>query len=293
VPLPLPPPPGVTRAQTEELSTFTEVEAYQEPSDLKNWIVGDDSRGAIEDDGIASIDITPIPPARRDAVVIGALIALGLVVAIIGFVLTRNGDDTPVATGAIDHENPFEAPSVPEVAVAKPDSTTPPVIGDLGGPTPRTPPPDRADKPRPDRSINAGKDRKVDDRKVDDKKVDDKRADGKKTDDKKADDKQVAVAAPTPAPAPVPAPPPTGGNAATLVKDGMKLFISGKQREALASFEQARKKAPGYAPAYRGIGMAKQGLGDKTGAATAFRKYLELAPTAGDAGLIKKRLEKL
>jgi serine/threonine protein kinase/outer membrane biosynthesis protein TonB len=299
-PLPLPlPPPGVSRAQTEELSTFTEVEAYQEPSDLKNWIV-DDARTVMDDDGILSMDVTPVPPARRDAVVIGALIALAMLVAVIGFVLTRDRGDRSVASGATDEESPFEAPREPVVAaVPDPQPTTAPVIGDLGGPTPRpTPAPapgDQpvADKPRPDRQKPGDRKpdvTKPDVRKPDDRKVDDRKVDDRKVDDKKVDDKQVAVA---PAPTPPPAQPPTATNAAGLVKDGMKLFISGKQREALASFEQARKKAPGYAPAYRGIGMAKQGLGDKTGAATAFRKYLELAPSAGDAGQIKKRLEKL
>ncbi len=87
--------------------------------------------------------------------------------------------------------------------------------------------------------------------------------------------------------------PAPGASADALTKDGMRLFIGGKHRDALAKFRLARASNRGYAPAYRGMGMAQQALGDKRGAASSFKTYLRLAPRAADAPAIRARLEKL
>jgi serine/threonine protein kinase len=253
------------RARTEELSTFTEVTAYPDPP-----------AGAA---GPSQSQVTPVPPARRDTVVIGALIALGLVVAAIGFVLTRGGDTSAPAAAKVREEDGAVAaapgagggaaagglvePVMPGAMAIEMD----PVEGaaddaEVGSRTDRGHKKDRAERP----------DRK-----------------------EKGDRKEK----PDPTPEPVKVEPPTvaapgaPASAGDLVKAGTKLFVAGKPREALASFEQAKTRSPGFAPAYRGIGMAKSQLGDKRGAAAAFRKYLELAPSAGDAASIKARLEKL
>jgi serine/threonine-protein kinase len=318
------------RPQTEELSTFTEVEAYrappdplaEEPSVVKQWLV--DDAGTVLDENAAAkvaaleairhgefqakeVEPTPrpvVPPARRDAVVIGGLIGLGLVVAIVGFVLTRGGDDdetTPapakVAAGAAVGGAGAGAGEPPEIDMVGTGDTQPggPVIGDLGGPTrPGTKP----DKPTPSREDRDDKRSGRDDRDRDDKRRDGKsdkankadKADGAKADGTKA---EADGTKPDPESAAEPTTAPSGSSANALVKEGAKHFVAGKLKEALASFEMAKHRAPGYAPAYRGIGMVKQRMGDRSGAAAAYRKYLALAPKAGDAASIRTKLEKL
>ena len=49
----------------------------------------------------------------------------------------------------------------------------------------------------------------------------------------------------------------------------------------------------GYAAAYRGLGLALTELHENEKAATAFKTYLRSAPSARDAPLIKKVVEKL
>jgi tetratricopeptide (TPR) repeat protein len=168
-----------------------------------------------------------------------------------------------------------------------------PVIGDLGGP-PR--PGAKPERTNPERT-NPGKDVRDDkraakddrDRDRDDKDKGHKdgkgdKPDGGKPDGGKPDGQPATEPQPTPPPSP---------SADALVKEGAKHFVAGKLKEALASFEMAKHRAPGYAPAYRGIGMVKQRMGDRSGAAAAYRKYLALAPKASDASSIRGKLEKL
>jgi serine/threonine protein kinase len=249
--------PGI-RPPTEELS-FAEIA-----------IVGT-ATGATGE--MSRSQLTPVPPARRDAVVMGGVIALGLVVALVGFVLTR-ADDAPAPAS-----EPAAVPTAPVIAAVaqEPEPPRPPPVGldqpapaPAPAPTPDPGPVSTRSKPARGKSSSKDIDRGID------KNID------------KLDNKTKP-----PPPEVVEEPAIAGPSPDALVKAGSKLYVAGKAREALASFEQARDRAPGFAPAYRGIGMAKLQLGDKRGAAAAFRKYLQLAPKANDAASIKARLEKL
>ena len=81
--------------------------------------------------------------------------------------------------------------------------------------------------------------------------------------------------------------------AKSLYKDGLQAFVAGDTGAAVALFERAKKKEPGYAPTYRGLGMAYERRGDKRKARKAFETYLRLAPSASDAAQIRARLERL
>jgi len=97
------------------------------------------------------------------------------------------------------------------------------------------------------------------------------------------------------APPPPPAPPSDSPatSAKSLYKEGLQKFVSGDTAGAISLFDQARAKDSGYAPAYRGLGMAYEKRGDGHRAARAFETYLQLAPDAPDAASIKQRMEKL
>jgi serine/threonine-protein kinase len=50
---------------------------------------------------------------------------------------------------------------------------------------------------------------------------------------------------------------------------------------------------PSYAPTWRGLGLVFEKLGEKDQARAAFKRYLQLAPSAGDADQIRARMERL
>ena len=64
-------------------------------------------------------------------------------------------------------------------------------------------------------------------------------------------------------------------------------------KTALAQFKKVQATNAGYAPAWRGLGLAYEKMGDTGEARAAYQRYLQLAPSAADAGAIKKRLEGL
>ena len=88
-------------------------------------------------------------------------------------------------------------------------------------------------------------------------------------------------------------PVPTGGTAKSLYKDGLQRYVSGDTKAAIDLFEASIGKSKGYAPAYRGLGLAYEKRGEKRRALRAFETYLRLAPDASDADTIRKRMEKL
>ena len=49
----------------------------------------------------------------------------------------------------------------------------------------------------------------------------------------------------------------------------------------------------GSSSGYRGLGLAYAQQGDTKNAIAAFKKYLQMSPSAKDAGLIKKRISAL
>jgi hypothetical protein len=106
-------------------------------------------------------------------------------------------------------------------------------------------------------------------------------------------DHERVATAPVPTPPPDPTAVPTAETAKSLYKQGLQDFVGGNSAQAIDRFHQALAKDPSYAPAYRGMGMAYERMGDRPHAAAAYRKYLDLDPGAGDAAQIKTRLEGL
>jgi hypothetical protein len=76
-------------------------------------------------------------------------------------------------------------------------------------------------------------------------------------------------------------------------RQGLQQFARGDTNGALASLRQALAANPNYAPTWRGMGLVYEKLGEKDQARTAFKRYLQLAPSAGDAEQIRSRLERL
>jgi regulator of sirC expression with transglutaminase-like and TPR domain len=50
---------------------------------------------------------------------------------------------------------------------------------------------------------------------------------------------------------------------------------------------------PTFAPTWRGLGVVYEKLGNKGQARAAFKRYLQLAPGAGDADQIRDRIDQL
>jgi regulator of sirC expression with transglutaminase-like and TPR domain len=67
--------------------------------------------------------------------------------------------------------------------------------------------------------------------------------------------------------------------------------VRGDNQTALALYKRVLQASPSYAPAWRGVGLVYEKLGDKPAARSAFQRYLQLAPAAGDAAAIRARLE--
>jgi len=83
------------------------------------------------------------------------------------------------------------------------------------------------------------------------------------------------------------------GSPAYLCEKGEKLLKDGKFDEALNYAEEAARKDPTFAPAFRLEGNAQLGRQDPRKASRAFKSYLKLAPTASDADEIKAKLAAL
>ena len=77
------------------------------------------------------------------------------------------------------------------------------------------------------------------------------------------------------------------------LKSGLQQYARGDTSAALASFRSALSANPGFSPAYRGMGLVYEKMGNKAQARIAYKKYLALAPTAGDADQIRERMERL
>ena len=77
------------------------------------------------------------------------------------------------------------------------------------------------------------------------------------------------------------------------VNKGLKAFVTGDTRGALALLNKARAARPGYAPTYRVLGKVHVKLGEKAAARAAYQRYLRLAPKAQDAEQIRKELAAL
>ncbi len=82
-------------------------------------------------------------------------------------------------------------------------------------------------------------------------------------------------------------------SAQELFKSGMQSFVKGDSRTAVVSFRRAVQAQPGYATAWRALGLAHEKLGEWGQAKTALQRYLQLAPNAADAAQIRERLGSL
>ena len=76
-------------------------------------------------------------------------------------------------------------------------------------------------------------------------------------------------------------------------KAGIQQFARGDSNGALSTFKQSLAAHPDFAPTWRGIGMVYEKLGKRSQAKNAFKRYLTLAPSAGDAESIRERMERL
>ena len=77
------------------------------------------------------------------------------------------------------------------------------------------------------------------------------------------------------------------------VEIGTYYMKKGNYDAAIERFQDATRHRPNFARAYRLLGEAYEKKGDKGEAVKAYRKYLEILPSAEDAGKTKKRIEKL
>jgi hypothetical protein len=98
----------------------------------------------------------------------------------------------------------------------------------------------------------------------------------------------------TPAPAPAPAPANKANtDPAAAYKAGLQQYARGDTSGALATLRTSLSSNPTYAPTWRGLGMVYEKQGNKGQARSAFKRYLELASDAGDAGQIRERMDRL
>ena len=74
---------------------------------------------------------------------------------------------------------------------------------------------------------------------------------------------------------------------------GMYYFKKRNYDAAIERFQEAARYKPNFARAYHLLGEAYEKKGDKGEAVKAYRKYLEILPSAEDAGKIRKRINKL
>lgn len=76
-------------------------------------------------------------------------------------------------------------------------------------------------------------------------------------------------------------------------RQGVQQFARGDTSGALSSLRTAVANNPGYAPTWRGLGLVFEKLGEKDQARAAFRRYLQLSPSASDGDQVRNRMEKL
>jgi hypothetical protein len=81
--------------------------------------------------------------------------------------------------------------------------------------------------------------------------------------------------------------------AETAYRQGLQAFARGDNQGAISSLRSAQSANPSYAPTYRGLGLVYEKMGQKDAARVAYKRYLQLSPNAGDAEIIRGRLERL
>jgi len=104
---------------------------------------------------------------------------------------------------------------------------------------------------------------------------------------------QPRLESPPPAPAPAEEPVYDPLRAEKAIEVGRFYLKRGNLDAALERFQDAARFKPGYGLPYRWMGQTYEKMRLKPKAVSAYRKYLELYPSAEDAGKIRKRIEKL
>ncbi|MFW6050278.1 MAG: protein kinase domain-containing protein [Myxococcota bacterium] len=78
-----------------------------------------------------------------------------------------------------------------------------------------------------------------------------------------------------------------------LARRGTSMLVQGRLPEAIRHFRDATLAHAGNAAAWRGLGLANERLGRRPEAVRAYQRYLRIAPGAGDADSVRRRLESL
>jgi serine/threonine protein kinase len=166
-------------------------------------------------------------------------------------------------------------PPKPEPAKPEPAKVEPPKVTAAPKPAPRAEPP----KPEPARAIEK------------------KPPEPKKPPDKAAKHppapERIAKANTRAQPVDPYAAEPRRADPAAAYRTGLQQYAHGDTAGALATFRGSLQINPGFAPTWRGIGLVYEKMGNKGQARAAFKRYLQLAPTAGDADQIRDRMERL
>ena len=234
------------------------------------------------------IEAARMPMRRRGLVIViaaGALVALGITVAAItGGEPARSLAADPAAQSVAPAPVPVaglaEPAITPPVTAPVPPLRTPPTNGSAGGEPVREhrDPAKRADDD-PAAKARAPATRRVPvthppaSKPAADKLAADKPAADKPAADKPAADKPEKI------------------NVDDMFKAGLQAWVHGDTRTALASYRRVIQANAGFAPAWRGMGLVHEKLGDRASARAAFQKYLQLAPAAGDAANIRARID--
>jgi hypothetical protein len=270
---------------------------------LSKWAWETDSHEALPGD---DEDFHP-PPSRKPLMyAIGGGVAVAAIVTIIavGFGGSSEAPKPPPAQATVKEEPPPPPPAPaaaptpapeqpaeppkPEVAAAPepppppapeppkaeppkpaPPPPPPPVVAkaDPPKPAPPPPPPPKAEKP----------------------KIEKPKAEKPKETPKPP--KVVAKAEPPPKPAPAADKPKV--DVETSYRQGLQQFARGDTQGALSSLRTSLAANPNYAPTWRGLGLVFEKMGEKDQARAAYKRYLQLAPSAGDAEQIRGRMERL
>ncbi len=86
---------------------------------------------------------------------------------------------------------------------------------------------------------------------------------------------------------------PATARARTAYNAGNQALFEGNSDAAIRAYRQALSAAPTFAPGFRGLGLAFAQRGEAGSAVMALRVYLNMAPHAKDAALIKQRIDDL
>jgi hypothetical protein len=273
---------------------------------LAGWGWGTDSHPAMESDDFYEDD----SKKKKKVVLIavgGALAGVALIIVLLS--VFAGGKDKDARPGSLEElaakKSPgeqvapvVEPPPAPAVDAAPAVVVEPPPPADAAEPA-KPPEPDPAlaktepeKQPEPKQPEVKKEPEKKPDPKLAVKKPEVKKPEVKKPEVKKPEvKKKPEVIAKKPE---VKKPdPPKSDDAAAAFKSGSALMIKGDLNGALATFKASLASNPGFAPTWRGIGLVYEKLGKKSQASTAFKRYLQLSPNAGDAEQIRARLERL